>query len=156
MTLPSVSCSEKPITAVINRRGRDDPFGDAGAREQRDRRDHDRDHLISQIAQACVAVITAVIGFSLPGHARQRHGGVALQMEGRSRWRWIRVEPHEGRVKEIRWRQTSTRPGTGTRSSFEQRAHAKPGDPARPSRVDASPAPPVVYFNVDFRYPPTA
>ena len=57
---------------------------------------------------ATSAVITAVIGFSLQDTLGNMMGGVALQMERTIRaGDWIRVDDVEGRVKEIRWRQTS-------------------------------------------------
>ena len=57
---------------------------------------------------ATSAVITAVIGFSLQDSLGNVMGGLALQMERSIRaGDWIRVDDIEGRVKQIRWRQTS-------------------------------------------------
>jgi small-conductance mechanosensitive channel/CRP-like cAMP-binding protein len=57
---------------------------------------------------ATSAVITAVIGFSLQDTLGNVMGGMALQMERTIRpGDWIRIDDLEGRVKEIRWRQTS-------------------------------------------------
>jgi len=57
---------------------------------------------------ATSAVITAVIGFSLQDTLGNIMGGMALQMERTIRvGDWIRIDDLEGRVKEIRWRQTS-------------------------------------------------
>jgi len=57
---------------------------------------------------ATSAVITAVIGFSLQDSLGNIMGGLALQMERTIRaGDWIRVDDIEGKVKTIRWRQTS-------------------------------------------------
>jgi small-conductance mechanosensitive channel len=65
---------------------------------------------------ATSAVITAVIGFSLQDTLGNIMGGMALQMERTIRvGDWIRIDDLEGRVKEIRWRQTSVETRTGTR-----------------------------------------
>src|SRR5262249_6485160 len=57
---------------------------------------------------ATSAVLTAVIGFSLQDSLGNIMGGLALQMERTIRvGDWIRVDDLEGKVKEIRWRQTS-------------------------------------------------
>jgi len=57
---------------------------------------------------ATSAVITAVVGFSLQDTLGNVMGGMALQMERSiSVGDWIRVDQQEGRVVEIRWRQTS-------------------------------------------------
>jgi len=57
---------------------------------------------------ATSAVITAVIGFSLQDVLGNTIGGTILQMERLVRvGDWIRVDDVEGRVKAIRWRQTS-------------------------------------------------
>jgi small-conductance mechanosensitive channel/CRP-like cAMP-binding protein len=57
---------------------------------------------------ATSAILTAVIGFSLQDSLGNIMGGLALQMERTIRvGDWIRVDDLEGRVNEIRWRQTS-------------------------------------------------
>jgi small-conductance mechanosensitive channel/CRP-like cAMP-binding protein len=57
---------------------------------------------------ATSAVITAVVGFSLQDTLGNIMGGTVLQMERTIRaGDWIRLDDLEGRVKEIRWRQTS-------------------------------------------------
>ena len=57
---------------------------------------------------ATSAVITAVIGFSLQDSLGNVMGGTVLQVERVIRvGDWIRVDDLEGKVKEIRWRQTS-------------------------------------------------
>ncbi|HYO92033.1 MAG TPA: mechanosensitive ion channel domain-containing protein, partial [Pyrinomonadaceae bacterium] len=57
---------------------------------------------------ATSAVITAVIGFSLQDTLGNIMGGMALQMERTiGVGDWVRIDQQEGRVKEIRWRQTS-------------------------------------------------
>ncbi len=106
---------------------------------------------------ATSAVLTAVIGFALQDTLINLVGGIALEMENTfNAGDWIRVDKYEGRVKEIRWRQTSieTRdwdtvviPNSmlikgqflilGKRTN-EPRQHRQ-----------------WVYFNVDFRYSPT-
>ena len=54
------------------------------------------------------AVLTAIIGFSLQDTLGNIMGGMALQMERTIRvGDWIRVDDMEGKVKQIRWRQTS-------------------------------------------------
>jgi len=57
---------------------------------------------------ATSAVLTAVIGFSLQETLGNIMGGMALQMERTIKpGDWIRIDDVEGRVVEIRWRQTS-------------------------------------------------
>jgi small-conductance mechanosensitive channel/CRP-like cAMP-binding protein len=57
---------------------------------------------------ATSAVITAIIGFSLQDTLGNIMGGMALQMEHHIRvGDWIRIDDLEGKVKQIRWRQTS-------------------------------------------------
>ena len=57
---------------------------------------------------ATSAIITAVIAFSLQDTLGNIMSGMALQLERTiSTGDWIRVDDVEGRVKEIRWRQTS-------------------------------------------------
>ena len=57
---------------------------------------------------ATSAVVTAVIGFSLQDSLGNVMGGLVLQMERTIKvGDWIRVDDTEGKVKQIRWRQTS-------------------------------------------------
>jgi small-conductance mechanosensitive channel/CRP-like cAMP-binding protein len=57
---------------------------------------------------ATSAVITAIIGFSLQDSLGNIMGGLALQMERTIRTGdWIKLDDIEGKVKTIRWRQTS-------------------------------------------------
>lgn len=57
---------------------------------------------------ATSAVLTAVIGFSLQDSLGNVMGGMVLQVEHTIRpGDWIKVDDLEGRVKQIRWRQTS-------------------------------------------------
>ena len=106
---------------------------------------------------ATSAVLTAIIAFSLQDTLINLVGGIALEIDNTvNAGDWIRVDKYEGRVKEIRWRQTSieTRdwdtvviPNSllikgqflilGKRTN-EPRQHRQ-----------------WVYFNVDFRYSPT-
>jgi small-conductance mechanosensitive channel/CRP-like cAMP-binding protein len=106
---------------------------------------------------ATSAVLTAVIGFSLQDTLVNIFGGIALEVENQINiGDWIRFDKYEGRVKEIRWRQTSieTRdwdtiviPNNllikGQFSILGKRTHSP-----RQHRM-------WVHFNVDFRYSPT-
>jgi len=57
---------------------------------------------------ATSAVLTAIVGFSLQDTLANVMAGIALQVEGSIRiGDWIRIDDLEGKVKEIRWRQTS-------------------------------------------------
>jgi small-conductance mechanosensitive channel/CRP-like cAMP-binding protein len=106
---------------------------------------------------ATSAVITAVIGFSLADTLGNIMGGLALQTERTiSIGDWIRVDQTEGRVKEIRWRQTSieTRnwdtvviPNSVLMRSQVLVLGRREGEPVQHRMW--------VYFNVDFRYAPT-
>lgn len=103
------------------------------------------------------AVITAAIAFSLQDTLGNVMGGVALQMEDTiSVGDWIRVDQNEGRVKEIRWRQTSieTRnwdtiviPNSVLMRSQVVLLGHRMAAPRQQRRW--------VYFNVDFRYTPS-
>jgi small-conductance mechanosensitive channel len=54
------------------------------------------------------AIATAAIGFSLQDTLRSVMGGMALQMDRTVRaGDWIRLDQIEGRVTDVRWRQTS-------------------------------------------------
>jgi len=106
---------------------------------------------------ATSAIITAVIGFSLQDTLGNIMGGMALQME-RSIvvGDWIRVDEQEGRVVEIRWRQTSIETRNWDTvvipNSVLMKGHVvllgrRLGEPRQHRQW--------VYFNVDFRYAPT-
>jgi small-conductance mechanosensitive channel len=105
---------------------------------------------------ATSAVITAVIGFSLQDTLGNIMGGMALQMERTiGVGDWVRIDTHEGRVKEIRWRQTSieTRdwdtiviPNSVLMKGQVNILGRRAGE-ARQHRM-------WVYFNVDFRFAP--
>lgn len=106
---------------------------------------------------ATSAVITAVIGFSLADTLGNIMGGMALQMEHTINvGDWVRIDQLEGRVKEIRWRQTSIETRDWDTivfpNSFLMRGRVTllghRTDEARQHRQ-------WVYFNVDFRYAPT-
>ncbi|HTM07954.1 MAG TPA: mechanosensitive ion channel family protein [Verrucomicrobiae bacterium] len=107
---------------------------------------------------ATSAVITAVIGFSLADTLGNIMGGMALQMEHTIEvGDWINVDGMEGRVKEIRWRQTSieTRnwdtiviPNSVLMKTRVSLLGHREGAPRQQRRW--------VYFNVDFRFAPTA
>lgn len=105
---------------------------------------------------ATSAVITAVIGFSLQDTLGNIMGGMALQMERTiGVGDWVHIDTHEGRVIEIRWRQTSieTRnwdtiviPNSMLMKGQVTVLGRREGQP-RQHRM-------WVYFNVDFRFPP--
>ncbi|HKA19233.1 MAG TPA: mechanosensitive ion channel family protein [Blastocatellia bacterium] len=106
---------------------------------------------------ATSAVITAVIGFSLADTLGNIMGGMALQMEHTINiGDWVRIEQVEGRVKEIRWRQTSIETRDWDTIVFPNSVLMKgrvtllgqrTGEPRQHRRW--------VYFNVDFRYAPS-
>jgi len=107
---------------------------------------------------ATSAVLTAVIGLSFQDTLGNMMGGMALQLEGSiAVGDWIRIDNQEGLVKEIRWRHTSieTRnwdtiiiPNTMLMKSQVTILGRRIGAP-RQHRL-------WVYFQVDFRYSPTA
>jgi len=106
---------------------------------------------------ATSAVITAVIGFSLADTLGNIMGGMALQMEHTINvGDWVRIEQVEGRVKEIRWRQTSIETRDWDTIVFPNSVLMKgrvtllghrTGEPQQHRQW--------VYFNVDFRYAPS-
>jgi small-conductance mechanosensitive channel/CRP-like cAMP-binding protein len=105
---------------------------------------------------ATSAVITAVIGFSLADTLGNIMGGMALQMEHTINvGDWVRIDQVEGRVKEIRWRQTSIETRDWDTvvfpNSFLMRGRVTLlGHRTREPRQHRQ----WVYFNVDFRYSP--
>jgi small-conductance mechanosensitive channel len=106
---------------------------------------------------ATSAVITAIIGFSLQDTLGNVMGGLALQMEHTIHvGDWVRVDQHEGRVQEIRWRQTSIETRNWDTVVIPNGALMKSqvvilGRRAGQSRQHRQ----WVYFNVDYRYAPT-
>jgi small-conductance mechanosensitive channel/CRP-like cAMP-binding protein len=106
---------------------------------------------------ATSAVITAVIGFSLADTLGNVMGGMALQMEHTINvGDWVRIDQTEGRVKEIRWRQTSieTRdwdtvvfPNSLLMRGRVTLVGHRTGEPRQHRQW--------VYFNVDYRYAPS-
>jgi len=106
---------------------------------------------------ATSAVITAVIGLSFQDTLGNMMGGMALQMERAiAVGDWIRVDSHEGLVKEIRWRHTSieTRnwdtvviPNSVLMKSQVTVLGRRAGAPRQHRQW--------VYFNVDFRHSPS-
>jgi len=106
---------------------------------------------------ATSAVMTAVIGFSLADTLGNIMGGMALQMEHTINvGDWVRIDQIEGRVKEIRWRQTSIETRDWDTvvfpNSFLMRGRVTLlGHRTGENRQHRQ----WVYFNVDFRYPPT-
>lgn len=105
---------------------------------------------------ATSAVISAIIGFSLQDTLQNIMGGLALQAERTVRpGDWIRVDDIEGRVKEIRWRQTSLETREWDTVVIPNSMLAKAKIVLLGRRTDE----PIqrrrwVYFNVDFRTPP--
>ncbi|HEY0386488.1 MAG TPA: mechanosensitive ion channel family protein, partial [Pyrinomonadaceae bacterium] len=103
------------------------------------------------------ALITAAIGFSLQDTLGNIMGGMALQMERTiGIGDWVRIDQHEGQVKEIRWRQTSieTRnwdtvviPNSALMKGQVLLLGRRTGEPRQHRQW--------VYFNVDFRFEPT-
>ena len=102
-------------------------------------------------------VITAAVAFSLQDTLGNIMGGLALQMERTvSVGDWIRIGADEGRVSEIRWRQTSieTRnwdtiviPNSVLMRGQVTLLGHRTAAPRQQRRW--------VYFNVDFRYAPS-
>ena len=103
------------------------------------------------------AVLTAIIAFSLQDTLINLVGGIALEMDNSvNAGDWIRVDKFEGRVKEIRWRQTSIETRDWDTvvipNSMLIKGHflilGKRTNEPRQHRM-------WVYFNVDFRHSPT-
>ncbi|MFN2453154.1 MAG: cyclic nucleotide-binding domain-containing protein [Pyrinomonadaceae bacterium] len=106
---------------------------------------------------ATSAVITAVIGFSLQDTLGNIMGGMALQMERTIHvGDWVRIDQQEGRVKEIRWRQTSIETRNWDTVVIPNSVLMK-GQVTLLGRREGAPRQRRlwVYFNVDFRYAPT-
>lgn len=105
---------------------------------------------------ATSAVLTAVIGLSFQDTLGNMMGGMALQLERAiSVGDWIRIDNHEGMVKEIRWRHTAieTRnwdtiviPNSALMKTQVTVLGRRSGQPRQHRQW--------VYFNVDFRYSP--
>jgi CRP-like cAMP-binding protein len=103
------------------------------------------------------AVLTAVIGLALQDTLGNLVGGLALQLDSTVRvGDWIRVQDVSGRVTEIRWRSTSieTRnwetvviPNSVLTRTQVIVLGRRIGEPPRWRRW--------LYFQVDYRYPPT-
>jgi small-conductance mechanosensitive channel/CRP-like cAMP-binding protein len=106
---------------------------------------------------ATSAVITAVVGFSLQDTLGNVMGGMALQMERTiGVGDWIRVDQQEGRVVEIRWRQTSIETRNWDTVVIPNSVLMK-GQVLLLGRRIGAPRQhrQWVYFNVDFRFAPT-
>ena len=103
------------------------------------------------------AILTAVIGFSLQDTLGNIMGGLALQMEKTINvGDWVRLDQQVGRVTEIRWRHTTleTRnwdtlviPNSVLMKGQVLVLGRRTGQPVLHRQW--------VYFNVDFRIPPT-
>ena len=105
---------------------------------------------------ATSAVITAIIGFSLQDTLGNIMGGMALQMERTiGVGDWVRIDQHEGMVKEIRWRQTSIETRNWDTVVIPNSVLMK-GQVTLLGRRTGAPRQhrQWVYFNVDFRYAP--
>ncbi len=106
---------------------------------------------------ATSAVLTAIIAFSLQETLINLVGGIALEIDNTVNvGDWIRVDKYEGRVKEIRWRQTSieTRdwdtvviPNSLLIKGLFLILGKRTNEPRQHRQW--------VYFNVDFRFSPT-
>lgn len=106
---------------------------------------------------ATSALITAVIGLSFQDTLGNTMGGLALQLERSiAVGDWVRVDHHEGRVVDIRWRHTAVEtrdwetiliPNSVLMKSQVTVVGRRGGAPTQHRRW--------VYFNVDFRYTPT-
>ncbi|HYJ45555.1 MAG TPA: mechanosensitive ion channel family protein, partial [Pyrinomonadaceae bacterium] len=106
---------------------------------------------------ATSAVITAVIGFSLQDTLGNVMGGMALQMERTiGVGDWVKIDQQEGRVVEIRWRQTSIETRNWDTVVIPNSVLMK-GQVVLLGRRTGSPRQhrQWVYFNVDFRFAPT-
>lgn len=103
------------------------------------------------------AVLTAVIGFALQDTLGNIMGGLALQLEKSINvGDWLRMDPHVGRVKEIRWRHTAIETRDWDTVIIPNSFLMKGQVVVLGRRTDQ----PVqhrqwLYFNVDFRVAPT-
>lgn len=106
---------------------------------------------------ATSAVLTAIIAFSLQDTLINLVGGIALEADNTINvGDWIRVDKYEGRVKEIRWRQTSIETRDWDTVVIPNSMLVKGHFLILGKRTNS----PIqhrmwVYFNVDFRYAPT-
>lgn len=106
---------------------------------------------------ATSAVLTAIIGFSLQDTLINIVGGIALEMDNTiNTGDWIRFDKYEGRVKEIRWRQTTIETRDWD-TVFIPNSLLIKGQFLILGKRSNSPQQHRmwVYFNVDFRYSPT-
>lgn len=104
------------------------------------------------------AILTAVIGFSMQETLGNIAGGLAIQLEKTINvGDWIRIGQNEGRVKEVRWRyvaietrnwDTVVIPNSQVMKSEVIVLGRRKHEPIQHRMW--------VYFNVDFRTPPTA
>lgn len=102
------------------------------------------------------AVLTAVIGLSLQDTLGNVMAGLVLQSDQSLRvGDWVRVESHNGRIREMRWRYTTIQTRNGE-TVFMPNSRLVRGDVVVLGRVDEGPIQwrRWVYFNVDFRHPP--
>ncbi len=106
---------------------------------------------------ATSAVMTAVIGFSLQDTLGNIMAGMAVQMDRTIRvGDWLRLGEIEGKVREIRWRQTSVEtrdwdtvviPNSALMKGTVTLLGRRAGAPTQRRQW--------VHFNVEFRYSPT-
>ncbi len=106
---------------------------------------------------ATSAVLTAIIGFSLQDTLVNLVGGIALEMDNTINvGDWIRFDKYEGRVKEIRWRQTSIETRDWDTVVIPNSLLMKGQFLILGKRTDSPKQHRMwVYFNIDFRYSPT-
>lgn len=103
------------------------------------------------------AVLTAVIAFSLQDTLGNMLGGLALQMEDTINvGDWVRIDQVEGQVRELRWRYTAIETRNWDTVIIPNSVLVKGQVVLLGRRTDQ----PIqhrqaLYFNVDFRVPPT-
>ncbi len=103
------------------------------------------------------AVLTAVIAFSLQDTLGNIMGGLALQLEKTINvGDWVKIDQNVGKVKEIRWRHTSIETRNWDTIIFPNSMLMKGQVTVLGRRTgQATQHRQWVYFNVDFRVPPT-
>ncbi len=106
---------------------------------------------------ATSAILTAIIGFSLQDTLVNFMGGMSMELDNTVNvGDWIRVDKYEGRVKEIRWRQTSIETRDWDTVVIPNSMLIKGQVVILGKRTNAPRQHRMwVYFNVDFRYSPT-
>jgi small-conductance mechanosensitive channel/CRP-like cAMP-binding protein len=103
------------------------------------------------------AVLTAVIGLALQDTLGNLVGGLAVQLDSTVRvGDWIRVQEVTGRVVEIRWRSTSIETRNWETVVLPNSVLTRSQVTVLGRRIGQDPRwRRWIYFNVDFRYPPS-